>query len=256
MNDIVPFNFDDTPVRIEDRDGQPWFVLADVCRALDIRNVSDAADRLDDDEKDDIALTDAINRTQQTLVINESGLYQLVLRSRKESARRFKKWITADVLPAIRRTGSYGAAGSPALPRDPRQLLAYLQQQAGDMVALQDANEAMAPKAAAYDRIADANGAMTLTEAAKVLKTTRTSLIALLQNLKWIFRSGRDGRWQGHADKIAAGYVTSRMGRYTSPTDGVQKAVASVVLTPKGIARLAVIMNERTPNHEAQVLHG
>jgi hypothetical protein len=93
--------------RIIDRDGEPWFVLADVCRALEIGNASDAAKRLDDDERDALDIVDPIGRAQRSTVINESGLYSLILTSRKESAKRFKKWVTSTVLPQIRKTGSF-----------------------------------------------------------------------------------------------------------------------------------------------------
>jgi hypothetical protein len=93
--------------RIIDRDGEPWFVLTEVCRELGIGNPSDAASRLDDDERDALGIADAIGRRQQTTIINESGLYNLILTSRVPGVKRFKKWITAEVLPSIRRTGMY-----------------------------------------------------------------------------------------------------------------------------------------------------
>lgn len=99
---------DHNQFRTVDRDGEPWFVLADVCKVLDIANPRDAASRLDDDEKDAVGITDAIGRPQQQTIINESGLYSVILTSRKEGAKRFKKWVTSEVLPSIRKTGSYG----------------------------------------------------------------------------------------------------------------------------------------------------
>ena len=114
MNAIVPFQFGDQPVRISDRDGQPWFVLADVCRVLEHSNPSMAAKVLDDDERDTLSITDPIGRAADATVISESGLYRLILTSPKPAAKQFRKWVTADVLPAIRRTGGYGAA-APAL---------------------------------------------------------------------------------------------------------------------------------------------
>lgn len=90
------------------RDGEPWFVLADVCGALEIANPRDAAGRLDDDERDAVGITDTIGRSQQQTIINESGLYSLILTSRKDGAKRFKKWVTSEVLPSIRKTGGYG----------------------------------------------------------------------------------------------------------------------------------------------------
>ncbi|WP_429924521.1 BRO-N domain-containing protein [Agrobacterium vitis] len=93
--------------RVIDRNGEPWFVLSEVCKKLDIANPSDAASRLDDDEKDTLGITDTIGRTKNQLVINESGLYSVIFSSRKPEAKRFKKWVTSEVLPTIRKTGSY-----------------------------------------------------------------------------------------------------------------------------------------------------
>lgn len=87
-------------------DGAPWFVLADACRVLEIRNSRDAAASLDEDEKG-VATTDTPGGQQELTIVNESGLYSLILRSRKPEAKRFKKWVTAEVLPTIRRTGAY-----------------------------------------------------------------------------------------------------------------------------------------------------
>jgi prophage antirepressor-like protein len=97
--------------RVFNRDGEPWFVLADVCRSLGIRNPSDAASRLDDDEKTTLDLTEGrpIPRAgaRKVTIINESGLYSLIIRSDKPEAKRLKKWVTAEVLPSIRKTGGY-----------------------------------------------------------------------------------------------------------------------------------------------------
>jgi prophage antirepressor-like protein len=94
--------------RVFNKNGEPWFVLADVCRALGLKNPSDAASRLDDDEKG-VAQTDTPGGLQNVRIINESGLYSLILRSEKPEAKRFKKWVTAEVLPTIRKTGGYSA---------------------------------------------------------------------------------------------------------------------------------------------------
>jgi prophage antirepressor-like protein len=114
MSAVTTFDFDDMPFRVLLRDGQPWFVLSDVCHVLDIANSRDAADRLDEDEKG-VATTDTPGGPQSKTIVNESGLYSLILTSRKEGAKRFRKWVTAEVLPQIRRTGEY----RPALPAEP-----------------------------------------------------------------------------------------------------------------------------------------
>lgn len=99
------FNFGDNQVRLVVRDGEPWFVANDVCTALGYANTSKAiGDHLDEDEKSNQSLGLA---GKPFVIINESGLYALVLRSRKPEARKFAKWVTSEVLPSIRQTGSY-----------------------------------------------------------------------------------------------------------------------------------------------------
>lgn len=107
----IPLVFEGHSVRVINRDGTPWWVAADVAAVLDINRTEDAVRRLDDDEKG----ADSIRTPggpQQMTTINESGLYSLVLTSRKPAAKRFKKWVTAEVLPAIRRTGGYSQTSS------------------------------------------------------------------------------------------------------------------------------------------------
>ena len=104
------YNFEAFPVRITDRDGAPWFVAKDVCSVLHIQNSQRAvSEQLDEDEVRKTYLIDSIGRRQQTYIISESGLYALVIRSNKPEARKFRKWVTGEVLPAIRRNGQYQA---------------------------------------------------------------------------------------------------------------------------------------------------
>lgn len=107
---VTPFNFDQYQVRtLRHDDGEVWFVAPDVCDALDVGNVSMAVGRLDDDEKG-ISSIDTLGGPQEVTIISESGLYSLVLTSRKPEAKRFKKWVTSEVLPSIRKNGSYSMA--------------------------------------------------------------------------------------------------------------------------------------------------
>lgn len=112
MSDIIPFDFEEQAVRVLMRDGEPWFVAADVCRVLEHSNTSVAVSRLDDDERDVVNLNtlnfnEGIRGNPNASIISQSGLFALILTSNKPAARRFRKWITAEVLPAIRRTGRY-----------------------------------------------------------------------------------------------------------------------------------------------------
>lgn len=113
MHALKAFDFEQTPVRTIIFADTPWFVLADVCRILELDNPSYVAGRLDDDEKMTIANTLVNGKgirargNPNTNFINESGLYALIFTSRKEVARRFRKWVTSEVLPALRQTGTY-----------------------------------------------------------------------------------------------------------------------------------------------------
>ena len=123
MSALQTFDFKSTPVRALDRAGQPWFVAADVCRALDISNHRDAVQALDDDEKG-VANADTLGGVQKTQIISESGLYALIFKSRKPEAKAFRKWVTSEVLPAIRRTGGYAVLTGIAAAKLPRLLVA------------------------------------------------------------------------------------------------------------------------------------
>lgn len=104
MAEITPFNFGSNIVRVVSRNNDPWFIANDVCKALGYSNTSKAiADHLDDDER----YNESLDRGGSLLLISESGLYALILRSRKTGARKFAKWVTSEVLPTIRKTGSY-----------------------------------------------------------------------------------------------------------------------------------------------------
>ena len=100
---IIPFSFEDRAVRVHVLNGEPWFVAVDLCAILELANVSQAIARLDEDEATLISNESGGNMN----IVSESGMYSLVLGSRKPDARRFKKWVTADLLPTLRRTGSY-----------------------------------------------------------------------------------------------------------------------------------------------------
>lgn len=110
-NEIVPFGYDDQLVRAILIDNSPWFVANDVCAALDIKNPRHAISILDDDEKG-VGKTDTLGGEQEMNIINESGLYTLILRSNKPQAKKFRKWVTSEVLPSIRKNGVYDIAGT------------------------------------------------------------------------------------------------------------------------------------------------
>ena len=106
MNELQIFNYENNEVRTIIKDGELWFVLKDVCGVLGIEKYRDAAARLDDDERAPV-LVDTLGGRQEMVAVTESGLYSVILLSRKPEARIFKRWITHEVLPSIRKTGEY-----------------------------------------------------------------------------------------------------------------------------------------------------
>ncbi|MEH6972411.1 BRO-N domain-containing protein, partial [Bacillus sp. JJ675] len=110
MNELQKvFNYQDQQVRTVVKDGEPWFVAKDVCDVLGITDARKSVNLLDEDERNSIPVTDSLGRNQETFIINEPGLYSLILRSRKPEAKQFKRWITHEVIPTIRKTGGYVA---------------------------------------------------------------------------------------------------------------------------------------------------
>lgn len=101
------FAYNDTLVRAVMIDGEPWWIANDVCAALGIDNPRMALTRLDEDGVSQTDVIDALGRTQRTNIVNEPGLYELIFRSDKPEARTFRRWVTREVLPSIRKTGAY-----------------------------------------------------------------------------------------------------------------------------------------------------
>jgi prophage antirepressor-like protein len=119
MSPIIPFEFESHALRVNlDAAGQPWFNVSDVCQALELGNPSQAVkSHVDSDDLQKMEVIDNLGRTQRANHVSEYGLYALILGSTKETAKRFKRWVTHEVIPSIRKTGSYASAQSvPTLP--------------------------------------------------------------------------------------------------------------------------------------------
>lgn len=245
---LIPFSFEGAPVRVVEMGGDPWFVLADVCRVLEIGNPSDAARRLDDDERATVGRIDTVEgidscidpRAQQVTLVNESGLYSLILTSRKPAAKRLKKWVTAEVLPAIRKTGGYGAVQQFQVPKTYAEALRIAADQA-EQIEQQKAQIAeIAPKAVALDRISTAAGSLSITDAAKALQFERIKdLTSWLHQNKWIYRRNGVDNWLAHQDRIRSGWLEHKVTTVEDAKRGGDKVVEQVRVTPAGLAYLA-----------------
>lgn len=106
-NNLQTWNYENSEIRTVEKDGEPWWVLADVCKVLELTTPSRVAERLEKDEVSQTHTIDRMGRTQKSTIINESGLYAVILRSDKPQAKPFRKWVTNEVLPSIRKHGAY-----------------------------------------------------------------------------------------------------------------------------------------------------
>lgn len=140
MNELMIFNYQSNNVRTVQKDGEPWFVLRDVCAVLGTTNDRNVAARLDADEKG-VHQLDTPGGMQSMTIINESGLYNVILRSDKPEAKPFRKWVTSEVLPTIRKTGSYGGVNLSNLSPELQVLINLEQQQKEQQKAIEDVNQ-------------------------------------------------------------------------------------------------------------------
>lgn len=176
MNKVIPFQYGDRSVRTIVIDGEPHFVARDVCDVLGINKHRDAVSRLDDDERESVTV-DTLGGRQSMAAVNESGLYSLVLRSQKPEARMFKRWITHEVLPSIRKHGRYQQPESGFYIPDSYAAALRL---AADQ---QEQLEAQRPAVEFFKAVADSTDAISIGDAAKTLNMGigRNKMFALLR---------------------------------------------------------------------------
>lgn len=216
-------------VRTVMKEGQPWFVAVDVCRALDVGNSRQAITRLDDDEKDVIS-TDTLGGRQEMSIINEPGLYSLVLGSRKPEAKAFKRWITHDVIPTIRKYGLYATdATIDKILGDPDfgiRLLTELKEERVRNARLKEQNERqqqmigeMQPKVSYYDTILASTSLIPTTLIAKDYGYTATRFNTLLNSLGIQYKLC--GTWILYQKYAGEGYICS-------PTPTICRAASPV----------------------------
>ncbi|WP_326846908.1 phage antirepressor [Streptomyces kaniharaensis] len=185
---IIPYTFPETAtaVRVVTIGDEPWFVAADVADILGYRMASDMTRRLDDDEKGTRPVRTP-GGTQKLAIISEPGLYSAVLASRVPQAKAFKRWMTHEVIPSIRRTGSYSAPVAPALP-SPRELAALVIAEADRADAAEARVMELEPKALAHDTyLSVGSGDRLVREVAKLLGWRQQDLRQFLIAERLIF---------------------------------------------------------------------
>ena len=191
MNALRTFNhemFGQVRTMTNDR-GETFFVGKDVAEALGYKNTADAIIKhVDKEDRSTIAIRDSAYETR-AVVINESGLYSLILSSKLEQAKAFKRWVTSEVLPLIRQTGTYS--------RHRKQI-----------ESLHHQIEALEPKAEYCDEVLDSVSCLTTTQIAKELSMTVSDLTRLLEHRKVMYK--QSGQWMLYADYARKGYAKSR----------------------------------------------
>jgi len=227
---LTLFNFERAAVRTLQLDGHPWFIAADVCAVLGLGNVTMALKRLDADEQTLISIEGASNGLPVN-AISESGLYSLTLSSRKPIAKRFKRWVTSEVLPAIRKTGSYGLQVL-AIPQSLSAALRLAANQAELIEAQQVLLSIAAPKVAFVDQYVESTGLKGFRQVAKLLKANEARLREFLDG-KIMYLLG--GEWHAYQQHIDAGRFSVKTG-----TNAINKhAFSRSLFTPKGVEWLA-----------------
>ena len=242
---LVTFDFGTNQIRVVMKDGEPWWIGADVCAVLEIANSRDALTRLDPDEKG-VASTDTPGGRQELATVSESGLYSLVLGSRKPEAKAFKRWITHEVIPSLRRTGSYSVQQAPQVPQtlhEALRLAADLAEQRATLTcrvqAQQDTIQEMEPKAAFHDAVATAaSSSICVTEMAKLLGTGGVRLYRWLREERIFMCQGRQENlpFQRYIDE---GYFQVREGVNEDTKTGEPHSYRQALVTGKGQTWLA-----------------
>lgn len=181
---ITPFDFHGHQVRvITADDGDPRFVLNDLCTVLGLTNPSVVARRIDPDALSQAyPVPDSMGREQHPTVVDEAGMYEVILRSDKPEAVEFRRWVTREVLPSIRKTGSYGAPVVNAASLSRMEILQIAVNAESERLALEKKNKALEPKADAYDEFMDATGKYSVGAVAKMLGTSQNKLFQELRN--------------------------------------------------------------------------
>ena len=205
MSNIQIFNYNSVEVRTIQNDGEPWFVLKDVCNVLHIGNSRDVVARLDHDEKG-VGQIDTLGGKQEMTIINESGLYNVILRSDKPEAKPFRKWVTSEVLPTIRRHGMYATPDTVekmlADPDTTIKLLETIKQERAARMALEAKAEADKPKVLFADAVSASHTSILVGDLAKLL---RQNGVEIGQNRLFSFLREK-------------GYLCSQGERYNLPT--------------------------------------
>lgn len=244
MNKVTIFKYEENKlVRTMNISGEPWFVLKDVCDVLGLSTPARVAERLDSDEVSQAHLIDSMGRSQEMTIISESGLYNVILRSDKPEAKPFRKWVTAVVLPSIRKNGGY-IAGQEEL--SPQELMAKALLVAQKTLTDRDArikeltaqNQIMQPKAEYFDELVARNLLTNFRETAKELGIKEKDFISWLLDHKYVYRDQKNKLMPYAAKNNGLFEVKEGKGRHND------WAGTQTLITPKGRETFRLLCKE------------
>ena len=228
MNDLQIFkNEEFGEIRTVDIDGEIWFVGRDIASALGYSDARKAVtSHTDEDDRTNRPITDSLGRKQETTIINESGLYSLVLSSGLENAKKFKKWITSEVIPSIRKNGGYLANQENMTPE---QIVANALVVAQNIIANKDKQiEEMTPKADYFDALVDRKLNTSIRDTAKELGIGERYFVQFLKDRRYIYRDQKK-ELRPYSDKNKGLFVLKEYKSQYSEHAGLQ-----MLITPKG----------------------
>lgn len=231
MNELIQtFNFEGANLRIIVRDGEPWFCGADVCKTLGYAQPASAM-RNHCKQKGVLKQhTPTSGGSVELAYINEANLYRLVMRSKLESAERFQDWVCEQVLPTIRKTGSYAAA--PKIPQTLSEALRLAADLEDQKNALAAQIKEDAPKVGFCETVAKSHGDMLIREAAKTLGVRSTFLFDWLRAHGWITAKN-----EPYAERVKQNVLRPRVSNFEHPEKGPSISVTAHI-TPKGLFRI------------------
>jgi len=240
MSNLQTFNYNGKEVRTIEKNGEPWWVLKDVCDVLGISHVKDTASRLDNDEVGQTEVTDTLGRKQLAWCVNESGLYNVILRSDKPEAKPFRKWVTSEVLPSIRKHGAYMTPETLEAailnPDTMIQLCNALKAEQDKNKELQAVNSSLSvenaiakPKADYFDELVDRNLLTNFRETAKQLGIKQRRFVDFLLSKKYIYRDKR-GKLMPYAQHTESGLFEIK----ECFNDKTEWSGTQTLITPKG----------------------
>lgn len=226
-------------IRVSGTSEEPLFCLADVCHAIGISNVGNVKNRLDEDDVRLADTTDSLGRVQQVNFVTESGLYDVIIRSDSEMAKPFRKWITSEVLPTIRKTGSYTIMGK--VPHTFAEALRLAAEQQEQIEAQQKLIEVQTPKAEFYDDVVESKDALPMDRTAKTLNMGigRNKLFALLRGEKILMQNNTP--YQQYVD---AGWFRCVESKFSKPNGDICINVKTVVLQ-KGLDGIRKLLRKK-----------